>query len=245
MILLDDFHCLQDPACHDQVALLVDNLPERAHLVIVTRADPGLRLGRLRASGRLAEIRADQLGFRADEAAALLASGGVRLSSDGLAVLMERTEGWPAGLYLAALSLAGRDDPDALVHEFKGGNRFVGDYLTEEVLTRHPDDTREFITSMSILDRFTASLCDAVWGRTGSAALLHDLERANMFLIPLDEGRRWYRFHHLFAAVARAELEVEHPRRVPVLHARAARVVPAARLRRRGRRARPGRRECR
>ena len=222
VILLDDFHCLQDPACHDQVALLVDNLPERAHLVIVTRADPGLRLGRLRASGRLAEIRADQLGFRADEAAALLASGGVRLSSDGLGVLMERTEGWPAGLYLAALSLAGRDDPDALVHEFKGGNRFVGDYLTEEVLTRHSDDTREFITSMSILDRFTASLCDAVWGRTGSAAVLHDLERANMFLIPLDEGRRWYRFHHLFAAVARAELEVEHPRRVPVLHARAA-----------------------
>ena len=146
----------------------------------------------------------------------------MHLSSDGVGVLMERTEGWPAGLYLAALSLAGRDDPDALVHEFKGGNRFVGDYLTEEVLSRHSDDTREFITSMSILDRFTASLCDAVWGRTGSAAVLHDLERANMFLVPLDEGRRWYRFHHLFAAVARAELEVEHPQRVPVLHARAA-----------------------
>ena len=221
-ILLDDFHCLQDPDCHEQVALFVDNLPERAHLVIVTRADPGLRLGRLRASGRLAEIRADALGFRPDEAAALLASEGVQLSSDGLGVLMERTEGWPAGLYLAALSLAGRDDPDALVHEFKGGNRFVGDYLSEEVLSRHSDETREFITSMSILDRFTASLCDAVWGRSGSAAVLHDLERANMFLIPLDGGRRWYRFHHLFAAVARAELEVEHPQRLPVLHARAA-----------------------
>jgi LuxR family maltose regulon positive regulatory protein len=221
-ILLDDFHCLRDPDCHDQVALLVDNLPERAHLVIITRADPGLRLGRLRASGRLAEIRADDLGFRADEAVALLASGDVHLSRDGIAVLMERTEGWPAGLYLAALSLAGRDDPDSLVYEFKGGNRFVGDYLTEEVLSRHPDDAREFITSMSILDRFTAPLCDAVWGRPGSAALLHDLERANMFLIPLDEGRRWYRFHHLFAAVARAELEVEHPDLVPVLHSRAA-----------------------
>ena len=222
VIILDDFHCLQASACHEQVALLIDNLPENAHLVIVTRADPGLRLGRLRASGRLAEIRADELGFRTDEARALLTSGGVHLSSDGIEVLMERTEGWPAGLYLAALSLADRDDPDSLVYEFKGGNRFVGDYLTEEVLTRHSDETREFITSMSILDRFTPSLCDAVWGRTGSAAILHDLERANMFLVPLDEGRRWYRFHHLFAAVARAGLEVENPELVPVLHARAA-----------------------
>ena len=222
VILLDDFHFVQDSACHDQVALLVENLPEQAHLFIVTRADPGLRLGRLRASGRLAEIRADELGFRPDEATALLASGGVRLSRDGVGVLLNRMEGWPAGLYLAALSLAGRDDPEALVYEFKGGHRFVGDYLTEEVLARQRDETREFITSMSILDRFTASLCDAVWGRSGSAAVLHDLERANMFLVPLDEGRRWYRFHHLFAAVARAELEVEHPERVPVLHARAA-----------------------
>ena len=135
---------------------------------------------------------------------------------------MERTEGWPAGLYLAALSLAGRGRPGRAGARVQGGNRFVGDYLTEEVLSRHTDETREFITSMSILDRFTASLCDAVWDRPGSAAVLHDLERANMFLIPLDEGRRWYRFHHLFAAVARAELEVEHPQRVPVLHARAA-----------------------
>ena len=222
VILLDDFHYLHEPACHDQVELLVDNLPDQAHLVIVTRADPGLRLARLRASGRLVEIRADDLTFRADEAAALLAVGDVHLSSDGVAQLMERTEGWPAGLYLAALSLAGRDDPDSLVQEFKGGSRFVGDYLTEEVLNRHPDSTREFITSMSVLDRFSASLCDHVADRTGSAALLNELERTNMFLIPLDQDRRWYRFHHLFAAVARAELEVEDPARIPVLHARAA-----------------------
>ena len=222
VLLIDDFHYLHDPARHDEVRLLIDNLPDRAHLVIVTRADPGLRLGRLRASGQLVEIRADELSFRADEASSLLWSEGVRLSGDGVARLMERTEGWPAGLYLAALSLTGRDDPDALVHEYKDGSRFVGDYLTEEVLSRQPDDTREFITSMSILDRFSASLCDAVSGRPGSASVLHELERSNMFLVPLDEQRRWYRFHHLFAAVARAELEVEHPERVPVLHARAA-----------------------
>ena len=222
VLLIDDFHYLNDPACHDEVGLLIDNLPDRAHLVIVTRADPGLRLGRLRASGRLVEIRAAELSFRAEEASSLLSSKDVRLSDDGVAQLMERTEGWPAGLYLAALSLTGRDDPDALVHEYKDGSRFVGDYLTEEVLSRQPDDTREFITSLSILDRFSASLCDAVADRSGSAAVLHELERSNMFLVPLDEQRRWYRFHHLFAAVARAELEVAHPERVSVLHARAA-----------------------
>ena len=135
---------------------------------------------------------------------------------------MERTEGWPAGLYLATLSLAGRSDPDEFVRKFSGGNRFIGDYLTEEVLSRHTDRVREFITTVSILDRFSASLCDHVLGITDSAAILHDLERSNLFVVPLDEERDWFRFHHLFAAVARSELELTHPDHVRSLHARAA-----------------------
>ena len=223
VILLDDFHFVHEPACHSQVELLLENLPAQAHLVIITRADPGLRLGRIRASGQLAEIRADDLRFSAEEAYSLLAAEHVRLSDDALSLLVQRTEGWPAGLYLACLSLAGRDDPDGFVREFSGGNRFVGEYLTEEVLGRQTDLVRGFITTVSILDRFSAPLCDFVRQTAGSAAILHDLERNNVFLVPLDEQRRWYRFHHFAAAVARAELEDERPDLVPELHARATR----------------------
>ena len=222
LIVLDDFQFVREAACHDQVEFLVEHLPPQAHLLITTRADPGLRLGRLRAAGELAEIRADDLAFNTAEASALLALQDVRLSDDALALLMQRTEGWPAGLYLATLSLSGRDDPDEAVRQFSGGNRFIGDYLTEEVLNRHTDEIREFIMAMSIVDRFSAPLCDVVTGRTGSATILHDLERTNMFLVPLDEQRHWFRFHHLFAVVARAELEVERPDDVAGLHERAA-----------------------
>ena len=221
VILLDDFHVLRDPAVRDQVEVLIRNLPPQAHLVICTRADPGLRLGRLRASGRLAEIRAVDLNFTLDEAATLLSRVDVELSGESLVRLVDRTEGWPAGLYLATLSLAGRNDPDEFVRQFSGGNRFVVDYLTEEVLARHSDEIREFIVSMSVLDRFSAPLCDFVRGSTGSAAILAHLERSNLFLVPLDDERHWYRFHHLFAAVARIELEFEGPERAQALHSRA------------------------
>ena len=158
--------------------------------MIVTRADPGLRLGRLRASGGLAEIRADDLSFTSDEAdGPPRRRGRAACPRTRSSALMERTEGWPAGLYLATLSLAGRDDPDEFVRSFSGGNRFVGDYLTEEVLGRHTEQERSFITTISILDRFSASLCDHVAGVTGSATLLRDLERTNLFLVPLDENR--------------------------------------------------------
>jgi LuxR family maltose regulon positive regulatory protein len=223
VILLDDFHFVHEPACHSQVEFLLDHLPAQAHLVIITRADPGLRLGRIRASGQLAEIRADDLRFTTEEAFALLAVEHVRLSNDALSLLVQRTEGWPAGIYLACLSLAGRADPDGFVRQFSGGNRFVGEYLTEEVLGRQTDLVRSFIITVSILDRFSAPLCDFVRQTAGSAAILHELERNNLFLVPLDEQRRWYRFHHLVAAVARAELEGESPGLVPELHARAAR----------------------
>jgi LuxR family maltose regulon positive regulatory protein len=223
IILLDDFHLLQDPACHNHIELLVQHLPPRAHLMIITRADPGLRLGRLRATGRLAEIRAADLAFTAEETSALLAVEGVRISTGSVQDLVQRTEGWAAGLYLASLSMAGRSDPDEFAREVSNGNRFIGDYLTEEVLAKHSPEVREFIKTMSIVDRFSAPLCDFMTGATGSAALLHELERSNLFLVPLDEQRTWFRFHHLFASVARSELELDSPDRVPGLHAKAAR----------------------
>ncbi len=222
IILFDDFHVLHEPACRDDVEFLVENLPPQAHLMIITRADPGLRLGRLRASGRLAELRAADLSFDADEASTLLAAEKVNLSDDAAAVLMTRTEGWPAGLYLATLSLAGLADPDEFVHRFSGSNRFIVDYLIEEVLSRHTADVRDFVLTMSILDRFCAPLCDFIAEITDSASMLRDLERTNLFLVPLDDEPHWFRFHHLFAEIARGELEVAHPNRLHALHARAA-----------------------
>ena len=146
----------------------------------------------------------------------------VDLDPESFRLLMRSTEGWPAGLYLACLSLAGRPAPDAFVRAFSDGNRYIGDYLIEEVLSRHPDRVREFIMEVSVLDRFSAPLCDHVRGSSGSAAILRDLERTNLFLMPLDDGGHWYRFHHLLAAVARSELEVSPDRDLATLHARAA-----------------------
>ena len=221
-LVLDDFQFIQDERCHTEVEFLVEHLPPHAHLVILTRADPGLRLGRLRASGGLVEIRADALGFTEAEAGAMLDRYAVELDPDSFHLLMQSTEGWPAGLYLASLSLAGRSAPDAFVRAFSDGNRYVGDYLTEEVLNRHPDQLREFILEVSVLDRFSAPLCDHVRGTSGSAAVLRDLERTNLFLMPLDDEGHWYRFHPLLAAVARSELEISPRREISTLHARAA-----------------------
>jgi LuxR family maltose regulon positive regulatory protein len=221
-ILLDDFHLVSDEACHDQVEFLLEHLPPRAHLVLITRADPGLRLGRLRASGQLGEIRAQDLCFTAPEVEELMAREQVALSSRGVDDLIQRTEGWPAGIYLARLWLSEKADPDEAIRQFSGGNRFIGDYLTEEVLSRHEQDTRDFIVTISFLDRFSAPLCDFVAKTTGSAAILQDLERTNLFLMPLDEEGHWFRFHHLFAAVAIGELEAERPGEIPDLHVRAA-----------------------
>ena len=222
VIVLDDFHFVREQACHDQVAFLIEHLPPHCHLVIATRSDPGLRLGRLRASGQLGEMRAADLAFSVDEATTLLTQQEIRLSSPQLMELVDHTEGWPAGLYLASLSLSGRSDPDAFVREFSGNDRFVGDYLTEEVLARLTDELRDFITTVSILDRLSAPLCDFIAETTGSAVILRDLERANMFLVPLDRHGQWYRFHHLFAAAARSELAISRPERVAALHDRAA-----------------------
>jgi LuxR family maltose regulon positive regulatory protein len=222
VLILDDFHYLQSAACREQVEFLIENLPEQAHLVIVSRADPGLRLGRLRASGFLAEIRAEQLSFDSDEVATVLLAEDVKLSAPALAHLMGQTEGWPAGVYLAGLSLSGRPDAEELVRGRGVNDRFITSYFAEEVLSQDSDQLREFILTMSILDRFCAPLCDAVGATTGSAQVLDDLERRNLFLVPLDGDGRWFRFHHLFAAVARSELEARHGDRIAQLHERAA-----------------------
>ncbi|HEX7210596.1 MAG TPA: LuxR C-terminal-related transcriptional regulator, partial [Propionibacteriaceae bacterium] len=221
-LLIDDFHIVRATACHAQMDFLIKHLPEQVHVVLITRADPTLRLGRLRAAGQLSEIRADDLAFDVAEAVSLLASDGVRLSTESMWELMRRTEGWPAGLYLAALSLAGRTDANDFIHHFTGTNRFIGDYLTEEVLSRQSEEVRTFILDMSIVQRFSAPLCEYMTGERQSARILRDLQHTNLFLIPLDAQEHWFRFHHLFGAVARNALETEQPDRVAMLHGRAA-----------------------
>jgi LuxR family transcriptional regulator, maltose regulon positive regulatory protein len=221
-ILLDDFDMVRSAECNEQIDFFVKHLPANAHLVLISRADPALRLGRLRAAGQLSEIRADSLAFNIVEASTLLVSDGVQLPSEAVFELMQRTEGWPAGLYLATLTLAGRADPIEFVHNFSGNNRFIGDYLTEEVLGRQTDELRNFIMDMSILDRFSAPLCDYLTHTHHSASILRELQHTNLFLIPLDSEERWFRFHHLFGAVAKSALETEDPDRAAVLHGRAA-----------------------
>ena len=221
-ILLDDFQSITNPACHEQVELLVENLPPQVHLVIMSRADPGLKLGRLRASGSLVEIRADALRFTLLETSALLAAEDVVLHDEAVTELLMTTEGWPAGLYLAILALSGRSDPDEFVRRFDGNDRFVGEYFSEEVLSGHAEPVRELILKISVMERFCAAVCDAVAETSDAADILRDLERQNLFLVPLDDEGRWFRFHHLFSAVARSQLEVVHPDQVPSLHHRAA-----------------------
>jgi LuxR family transcriptional regulator, maltose regulon positive regulatory protein len=220
-VVIDDFQSVC-PDCIAQFDFLIEHLPVKAHLVLISRSDPALRLGRLRAAGKLSEIRADDLAFNVEEASSLLSSDRVQLPTDAVSELMRRTEGWPAGLYLATLSLAGRGDPSEFVHHFSGNNRFIGEYLTEEVLSRQTDEMRNFILGMSVLDRFSAPLADYMTRSRRSAHLLRELEHSNLFLIPLDEEKRWFRFHHLFGAVARSALEADQPDRVPELHQRAA-----------------------
>jgi LuxR family maltose regulon positive regulatory protein len=192
------------------------------HLVITTREDPALPLPRLRARGQLTELRAADLRFTPPEAAEFLNQVmGLDLSPDDVAALEARTEGWIAGLQLAALSIQGRQDVSGFVQEFAGDNRYIVDYLLEEVLQRQPEAVRSFLLQTAILDRFNGPLCDAVTGQTGGQARLETLQRGNFFLIPLDDKRHWYRYHHLFADVLRMHLMAEQPDQVPVLHRRA------------------------
>ena len=222
VLVLDDYHLVESLDVHESMLFLVEHLPPQLHLVVVTRADPPWPLSRLRARGELLEVRAADLRFTADEAAAYLNDVmGLDLTAADVDALEGRTEGWIAALQLAALSLQGRDDPASFIAGFAGDDRFVVDYLVDEVLDRQPDDIRTFLLETSILGRLTASLCAAVTGRSDAKATLATLERSNLFLVSLDDRRQWYRYHHLFGDVLRSRLVDEGPDRAAELHRRA------------------------
>jgi LuxR family maltose regulon positive regulatory protein len=223
VLVLDDYHLIHVPDVHRSVAFLLDHLPTSLRLVLASRSDPALPLARLRGRGQLSELRAADLRFTPGEAGELLsAAAGADLPAMVVAALGERTEGWAAGLQLAALSLRGRRDVSRFVAEFSGSDRYVLDYLTEEVLDGQPRELTTFLMESSVLDRLSGPLCDAVLGRSDSQELLESVERANLFLLPLDGERRWWRYHHLFADLLRARLRRTDPDRVPVLHHAAA-----------------------
>lgn len=222
VLVLDDYHAIDAKPIDDALIFLLEHLPPQMHLVIATRENPQLPLGRLRARGHLTELRAADLRFTPGEAATFLNQVmGFGLTLDEITVLENRTEGWIAGLQLAALSLHGREDIPAFIRAFAGDNRYIVDYLVEEVLQRQPDHVRSFLLQTSILDRLHGPLCDAVTGQEEGNAQLDALERGNFFVVPLDDRRRWYRYHHLFAAVLSAHLRADHPDQVAELHRRA------------------------
>ena len=222
VLVLDDYHVIDVREVQDGMAFLLDHLPPGLHVVIASRADPALPLARLRARGELAEIRAAELRFTPEEAAAYLnGMMGLQLTARDVTALEARTEGWIAALQLAALSMQGRDDVAGFIAGFAGDDRYVVDYLAEEVLQRQPDRVQAFLLQTSILGRLSGPLCDAVTGQGGGKAMLEALDRGNLFLVPLDDRRRWYRYHHLFADVLQARLLDEQPGQVPELHRRA------------------------
>ena len=222
VLVLDDYHLIESREVQDAMAFLLDHLPPRLHLVIASRADPPLSLARLRARGELVEIRAADLRFTPDEAAAYLNEVmGLQLTGSDVAALEGRTEGWIAALQLAALSMQGRDDAAGFIAGFAGDDRYIVDYLAEEVLQRQPTQVRDFLLHTSILDRISGALCDAVTGHDGGKGMLESLDRDNLFLVALDDRRQWYRYHHLFADVLRARLTEESPKLVDLLHRRA------------------------
>jgi LuxR family maltose regulon positive regulatory protein len=220
--VLDDYHLITDQAIHDGIGYLLEHLPPPMHLILVTRADPPLPLARWRARDQLAELRADDLRFTPDEAAAFLDEVmGLSLSAADIAALEVRTEGWVAGLQLAALSMQGRGDVRGFVQAFSGSHRHILGYLVSEVLEGRPPGTLDFLLQTSILERMCAPLCEAVTGAAAGQAMLETLEQANLFVVPLDDEGRWYRYHHLFADVLRQRLRRAQPDQVPELHRRA------------------------
>jgi LuxR family maltose regulon positive regulatory protein len=222
VLVLDDYHLIDAKPVDIALTYLVEHLPPQMHLVIATREDPDLPLARLRARGHLTELRATDLRFTASEAAGFLTQVmGLNLSAEDIAALEDRTEGWIAGLQLAALSMQGHQDVAGFIRAFAGDHRYIVDYLVEEVLQRQPEPVRRFLLQTSILDRLHGPLCDAVTGQEEGNARLEALERGNFFVVPLDDRRYWYRYHHLFAEVLSAQLLAEQPDQVATLHRRA------------------------
>jgi LuxR family maltose regulon positive regulatory protein len=245
-LVLDEYHTIRVQPIHGALAFLIEHLPPQMHLVIATRADPPLPIARLRGRGQLTELYQSDLRFTSEEATKLLNEiMRLSLSAADVAALEERTEGWIAGLQMAAISMQGRDDPTAFIRAFTGSHRYILDYLGEEVLQQQTASARGFLLQTCILDRLTGSLCDAVVGigeladlqtdkppirsfadgpdelRTGSHAMLEDLERSHLFIVPLDDERRWYRYHNLFADLLRQRLQQTQPDQLPILHLRA------------------------
>ncbi len=224
VLVLDDYHTVDSADVDAALGYLLERLPPKLHLVITTREDPDLKLAGLRARGELVELRAADLRFARDESAAFLREVmGLELAPEDLAALESRTEGWVAGLQLAALSMRGRDDVSGFIRAFAGDHRFVVDYLVEEVLQRQSDEVRDFLLATSVVDRLCAALGQALTGNREAGALLDTLERSNLFVTPLDDRRAWYRYHPLFADMLRARLGQQGPEPVAELHARASR----------------------
>ncbi len=221
-LVLDDYHLVDSDSVDRAVDFLLDHMPSQLHLAIATRQDPAISLSRLRTRGQMTELRAGELRFTASEAADFLnQSMGLNLSEADVSILEDRTEGWVAGLQLAALSLQGHQDVSGFIRAFAGDHRYIVDYLVDEVLRLQSEPDRRFLLQTSILERLTASLCDAVTSQTDGAARLEAFERGNFFVVPLDEQRRWYRYHRLFADVLFARLLAEQPEQVATLRIRA------------------------
>ena len=212
VLVLDDLQFVSDPTSLDAVAALLDHVPERSQMVVASREEPALGLARLRAHGRVLEVGTDDLRLDAEEAATLLRNASVELDDAKVAELADRTEGWPAGLYLAALSLRAGGSGPGEARTFGGDDRFIADYLRFELLSWLSDEDLRFLTRTSVLDRMCGGLCDAVLERSDSATVLDRLERSNRFLVPLDRTRTWYRYHHLFRDLLRSELAHRDPR---------------------------------
>ena len=218
-IVLDDYHLIDSQPIHEALTFLIDHQPINMHLVITTRMDPPLPLARSRAKDQLTELRANDLRFRADETAAFLNhSMGLSLSVDEVTALEARTEGWIAGLQIAALSMQGHNDVSGFINTFSGSHRHILGYLAEEVVNHQPEAALNFLLQTSILDRLCGPLCDAVTGETNGQAILEELEHRNLFITPLDGEGIWYRYHHLFGDLLRYRLNQAYPDRISELH---------------------------
>jgi len=221
-IVLDDYHVIESQLIHEALTFLIDQLPKNMHLVITTRIDPPLPLARLRVDDWLTELRVNDLRFTTEEAAAFLTRAmGLNLSAEEVAALETRTEGWIAGLQIAALSMQGRSDVSEFINAFSGSHRHIIGYLVNEVINRNPKGTLDFLLQTSILKRLCGPLCDSVTGKSGGQEIIENLVNANMFVTPLDDEEKWYRYHHLFAEVLQARLQQNQPEISTELHLRA------------------------
>jgi LuxR family maltose regulon positive regulatory protein len=222
VFVLDDYHVTESPPVDDALTFLIEHLPPQLHLVTITRVDPQFSLARLRAQNQLTELRATDLRFTSFEAVDFLNRVmGLDLSAENIAALETRTEGWIAGLQLAAISMQGQEDHTGFIKSFTGSHQFVLDYLLEEVLEQRPEDVQNFLMKTAILNRLTGSLCDALVDQDDGQAILEMLNDANLFIVPLDDERRWFRYHHLFADLLRQRLRLTYPKQIPILHQRA------------------------